>query len=298
MPSASMPSAKANRVLQSTKGWFASARPESYRWRQRHVEPSRSDRGRRARGPDGTQPEVQAVEAEQQSLPVALPEPDQRLALLEGIVYAAEEPVTLDQLVAGLELPRDVLEADLARLIEETRKDHRGVEVRKVAGGYKMFTKAEHHEAVRKFVKTLRPKLKLSLPALETLAVIAYKQPVTMPEIQAVRGVNASGVIHTLLKHKLIANAGRKKVVGKPMMYKTTREFLVQFGLDDLTELPNLKELEELSRAAFGEDDAGVDDERQLPLIESVVDEAVAAAQEEADETAEKAADAEEASES
>ncbi|MBI1352788.1 MAG: SMC-Scp complex subunit ScpB [Acidobacteria bacterium] len=247
-----------------------------------------------AEAPTEDQPEAQEVEAEQRTLPVALPELDQRLALLEGIVYAADEPVTLDQLVEGLELPRDVLEADLARLIEDARKDHRGVEIRKVAGGYKMFTKAEHHEAVRKFVKTMRPKLKLSLPALETLAVIAYKQPVTVPEIQAVRGVNASGVIHTLLKHKLIANAGRKKVVGKPMMYKTTREFLVQFGLDDLAELPNLKELEELSRAAFGEDEAEVEESVQSPPDESSVDEAVAAAEEEAERTA---AEAEEASE-
>jgi segregation and condensation protein B len=116
-----------------------------------------------------------------------------------------------------------------------------------------MFTKAQHHEAIRGFVKTLRPKLRLSLPALETLAVVAYKQPVTVPEIQAIRGVNAGGVIHTLLNHKLINTAGRKKVIGRPMQYKTTKEFLVQFGLNDLSELPNLKELEELSRAALGE---------------------------------------------
>jgi segregation and condensation protein B len=116
-----------------------------------------------------------------------------------------------------------------------------------------MFTKPEHHEAVRGFVKTLKPKLKLSLPALETLAVIAYKQPVTIPEIQAIRGVNVAGVISTLLNRKLISTAGRKKVIGKPMLYKTTKEFLLQFGLADVSELPNLKELEELSRAAFGE---------------------------------------------
>ena len=100
---------------------------------------------------------------------------------------------------------------------------------------------------------TLRPKFKLSLPALETLSVIAYKQPVTIPEVQAVRGVNVGGVIHTLLNRKLIGTAGRKKVIGRPMMYKTTKEFLVQFGLSDLSELPNLKELEELSRGALGE---------------------------------------------
>jgi segregation and condensation protein B len=230
---------------------------------------------------EATTPQPQEQEPEQPLLPVDLPEPEQRLALLEGIVYAAEEPVTLDQLVEGLRMPREILEEDLQRLVGSTAKGDRGIEIRKVAGGYKMFTKAEHHEAVRKFVKTLRPKLRLSLPALETLAVIAYKQPVTLPEIQAVRGVNASGVIHTLLKYKLVATAGRKKVIGKPMMYKTTREFLVQFGLDDVSELPNLKELEELSRAAFGDDDEEALEEQQLPLSESAVDEAVAEAREE-----------------
>jgi segregation and condensation protein B len=129
-----------------------------------------------------------------------------------------------------------------------------------------MFTKAEHHDAVRGFVKSLQTKVRLSLPALETLSVIAYKQPITLPEIQAIRGVNAGGVVHTLLKHKLIATAGRKKVVGKPMQYKTTRDFLVQFGLDNLAELPNLKELEELSRAALGED--AEDQQPSLPGVD------------------------------
>ena len=191
---------------------------------------------------------------EQQVSPEALPPPEERLALLEAIIYVADEPLTAEQIAGGLELPLATVEQDLAQLIESYRPSSRGIEVRRLAGGYKMSTKAERHDGVRGFVKTLRPKLKLSLPALETLAVVAYKQPITMPEIQAIRGVNAGGVLHTLLKHKLVAHAGRKKVVGKPMMYKTTREFLVQFGLNDLSELPNLKELEELSRAALGDD--------------------------------------------
>ena len=111
-----------------------------------------------------------------------------------------------------------------------------------------MATKPEHHEAVRAFVKKLTPPLKLSLPALETLAVIAYKQPVTAPEIMDIRGVQGAGVLKTLLDRKLIAEAGRKNVVGKPILYKTTKEFLVQFGLKDLPELPTLKEFEELGR--------------------------------------------------
>jgi len=139
-------------------------------------------------------------------------------------------------------------------LVEECAQPGRGIEVRLVAQGYRVSTKPEFHEDVRTFVKTLRPKLKLSLPALETLAVIAYRQPVTIPEVQAVRGVGAAGVIHTLLDRKLIAPAGRKKVIGRPMQYKTTKEFLVHFGLNDLSELPTLKELEELARSALGED--------------------------------------------
>ncbi len=191
---------------------------------------------------------------EQPVLPGTIPEPEERLALLEAIVYVAEDPVAAELIAENMGWPIETVEADLARLAAESAKPHRGIEVRKVAGGYKMFTKAEHHEAVRNFVKSIRAKLRLSLPALHTLAVIAYKQPVTGPEIQAIRGVQATGVLHTLLKHKLITTAGRKKVVGKPMMYKTTREFLMQFGLDDLTELPSLKEMEEISRAALGEE--------------------------------------------
>ena len=190
---------------------------------------------------------------EQQNLSSLIPDELERRALLEAIIYVAEEPLTPEQIAIGLELPIDIVQKDLDALTAETAQPGRGIEVRAVAGGYKISTKAQHHEAVRKFVKTLRPKLKLSLPALETLAVIAYKQPVTLPEVQAVRGVNASATIHTLLNHKLVTTAGRKQVIGKPIQYKTTKEFLVQFGLNDLAELPNLKELEELSRAALGE---------------------------------------------
>ena len=119
-----------------------------------------------------------------------------------------------------------------------------------------MATKAEHHEAVRNFVKSLKPPLKLSLAALETLAVIAYKQPVTAPEIMEIRGVQGTGVLKTLLDRKLIAAAGRKNVIGKPILYKTTKEFLVQFGLKDLAELPTLKEFEEIGRLALAEPEA------------------------------------------
>ena len=190
---------------------------------------------------------------EQSNLSATLPEEHVRRALLEAVIYVAEQPLTPAQISEGLSFPLSTVTGDLDKLIKDYKDASRGIEVRAVAGGYKMFTKAEYHEAVRSFVKTLRPKFKLSLPALETLSVIAYKQPVTIPEMQAVRGVNVTGVVHTLLSRKLISTAGRKKIMGRPMMYKTTKEFLVQFGLSDLSELPNLKELEELSRNALSE---------------------------------------------
>ncbi len=147
----------------------------------------------------------------------------------------------------------DRVQEALAWLIAEFDKPEHGVAIREVAGGYKMATKAEHHDAVRTFVKSLKPPLKLSLPALETLAVIAYKQPVTAPEIMEIRGVQGAGVLKTLLDRKLIAAAGRKNVIGKPILYKTTKEFLIQFGLKDLSELPSLKEFEEIRRMAFAD---------------------------------------------
>src|SRR5579863_10043122 len=169
-------------------------------------------------------------------------------AILEAIVYVTDEPLSAQQMAAALERPIDVVKRLLDELVAEFAAPGHGLSVREIAGGYKMSTKAEHHEAVRAFVKKLTPPLKLSLAALETLAVVVYKQPVTAPEIMDIRGVQGAGVLKTLLDRKLIAEAGRKKVVGKPILYKTTKEFLVQFGLKDLSELPSLKEFEELGR--------------------------------------------------
>jgi segregation and condensation protein B len=180
-------------------------------------------------------------------------EDSQIKAILEAIVYVAEEPLTLAQIAASLQQPTERIQELLGQLIAEFDQPGHGVSIREVAGGYKMATKPEHHEAVRNFVKSLKPPLKLSLPALETLAVIAYKQPATGPEIMEIRGVQGGGVLKTLLDRKLIAVAGRKNVIGKPMLYKTTKEFLIQFGLKDLSELPSLKEFEEIRRMAFSE---------------------------------------------
>ncbi|MCU0228387.1 MAG: SMC-Scp complex subunit ScpB [Bryobacterales bacterium] len=174
-------------------------------------------------------------------------------ATLEAIVYVTEEPVTAHQIAAALELPLPKVTALLEELAAEYAKPHRGVSIRSLAGGYKMSTKPEFHEGVRRFVRSLKPPLKLSMAALETLAVIAYKQPITAPEILEIRGVQGAGVLKTLLDKKLITTAGRKNVVGRPMMYKTTREFLVQFGLNSTGELPTLKEFEELKNLALSE---------------------------------------------
>jgi segregation and condensation protein B len=177
----------------------------------------------------------------------------QLLAVLEACVYVAEEPVTVAQLAAALHQDAGRIGELLQQLMVEFERPEHGVSIKEIAGGYKMATKAEHHEAVRSFVKSLKPPLKLSLPALETLAVIAYKQPVTTPEIMDIRGVQGGGVIKTLLDRKLITEAGRKNVIGKPILYKTTKEFLIQFGLKDLGELPSLKEFEEIRRMAMAD---------------------------------------------
>jgi segregation and condensation protein B len=181
-------------------------------------------------------------------------EDSQLRALLEAVVYVTEEPLSLTQIAAALHQPRERVQTLLDELVAEYDKPEHGVTMREVAGGYKMTTKPEHHETVRNFVRSLKPPLKLSLPALETLAVIAYKQPVTAPEIMEIRGVQGAGVLKTLLDRKLIAAAGRKNVIGKPILYKTTKDFLVQFGLNDLTELPSLKEFEEIRRMAIDGD--------------------------------------------
>lgn len=175
------------------------------------------------------------------------------LAVVEAAIYVTEEPLTLEQIAAALDKPRERIAAALDQLIAGHARPERGISIREVAGGYKMGTKPEHHDAVRAFVKRLKPPLKLSMAALETLAVIAYKQPITSPEIMEIRGVQGASVLKTLLDRKLIVPAGRKQVVGKPVLYKTTKEFLLQFGLKDLAELPTLKEFEELRRLAFSD---------------------------------------------
>jgi segregation and condensation protein B len=176
-------------------------------------------------------------------------------AIIEAAIYVTDEPLTAEQISGALGRTIDEVRPVLEELSADYARPDRGLSIREVAGGYKMATKPEHHEEVRQFVKNLKPPLKLSLAALETLAVVAYKQPITAPEIMDIRGVQGAGVLKTLLDRKLIATAGRKNVIGKPILYKTTKDFLVQFGLKDLSELPTLKEFEELGRLALSEAD-------------------------------------------
>ena len=192
---------------------------------------------------------------------------------LEAIIYAAEEPVTLDQLT--LLLKESVINDDnlgelepaaaqsevktrirtaLHGLTVDYASEDRGVEIREVAGGYRMSTKPEHHDLVRGFAKSLKPPIRLSLQALETLSVIAYRQPVTAPEISEIRGVDSSGVLANLLDKKLVTTAGRKQVIGRPILYKTTKEFLLRFGLKDVSELPSMEEFEKMLGAATQEE--------------------------------------------
>jgi len=201
-------------------------------------------------------PEIETVE-EAGTLHAAGPETDaEAVAVVEGEAAEADEAEAAEETEEArakrLARQRDrevkaILRQLLDELVADYTADARGVEIREIAGGYRMATKPECHDAVRGFVKSLKPALKLSLPALETLAVIAYKQPVTAPEVNEIRGVDSSGVFGSLLARKLIATAGRKQVIGRPILYKTTKEFLLRFGLKDVNELPSMEEFEKMA---------------------------------------------------
>jgi len=192
---------------------------------------------------------------------------------IEAIIYATEDPATAEQIAVVVKetapeefapgegepaLDDKAIRARVRAAIDELIADYdtaqRGMEIRAVAGGFRMSTRPEHHDAVRAFARSLKPPVRLSLQALETLAVIAYKQPVTVPEISEIRGVDSSGVIGTLLDRKLITTAGRKQVIGRPILYKTTKEFLMRFGLRDVNELPSMEEFEKLATDAAQSD--------------------------------------------
>jgi segregation and condensation protein B len=188
---------------------------------------------------------------------------------------------------------REALQKILDELIADYAGGQRGMEIREIAGGYRMATKPEYHDAVRSFVKGMKPPMKLSLQALETLAVVAYKQPVTAPEVSEIRGVDSGGVLGSLLGRKLISTAGRKHVIGRPILYKTTKEFLLRFGLKDLNELPSMEEFEkmagELAEAEAEAEDAAM--RSALPLLDAEVAGGESAAEQVAVESQEAAGD-------
>jgi len=220
-------------------------------------------------------------------------------AVVEAVIESVGEPVgepekaaapsPEDEKRVARQRDREVRE-ELRRVISELIADYadseRGMEIREIAGGYRVGTKPEYHDAVRGFVKSLKPPMKLSLQALETLAVIAYKQPVTAPEVGEIRGVDSAGVIGSLISRKLITTAGRKQVIGRPILYKTTKEFLLRFGLKDLNELPSIEEFEKMAAGELSEpEELPFEENKAVPneegIVESSPDES--AADEEAD---------------
>jgi segregation and condensation protein B len=233
---------------------------------------------------DSTTPEP-AAEAAAETSPETAPEPAAEAVSEPDSVVAEGENATPDNAdgVTPEPNPADVAAAEaeakrlakqqdreikailrqlLDELITAYAADGRGMEIREIAGGYRMATKPEYHDAVRMFVKSLKPPLKLSLPALETLAVVAYKQPVTVPEVSEIRGVDSAGVFGSLLARKLITTAGRKQVIGRPILYKTTKEFLLRFGLKNVSELPSMEEFEKMAASELDDSETAASDEQ------------------------------------
>lgn len=166
-------------------------------------------------------------------------------AAIETLIYVSEEPLTTKTLSDILEEDRRIIQSAVEALAEEYNAREGGLQLREIAGGWQLSTRPQYHEDIRRFLKT-RPSAKLSIASLETLAVIAYKQPVTVPEIMEIRGVQSPSAIKTLLDKRLIVAKGRKETVGRPMMYGTSKDFLIQFGLKDLSELPSIEDFEDL----------------------------------------------------
>jgi len=168
--------------------------------------------------------------------------------VIEALLFVADEPLPFKQLCKVLgHVSEEDVRAALDELVADFEARESGLEVREIAGGWRISTRPQHHDFIRKYLKS-RPTARLSLPALETLAVIAYKQPITIPEILEIRGVSSTSAIKTLLEKRLIVTKGRKETVGRPMMYGTSKEFLIQFGLRDLTELPSIEDFEDLAQ--------------------------------------------------
>lgn len=189
---------------------------------------------------------VELAHEEEDATPIAVQSTEERTAIIEALIYVSDEPLNARTIAEVLKEDQSVIEEGLASLVKEFNGRASGLQLREVAGGWQFATRPEYHEHVRAFLKS-RPSAKLSLASLETLAVIAYKQPITVPEILDIRGVQSPSSIKTLLDKKLIVAKGRKEAVGRPMMYGTSKEFLIQFGLKDLSELPSIEDFEDLA---------------------------------------------------
>jgi len=172
------------------------------------------------------------------------------MAIAEAIIFVSDEPITSKMIGEIIGEDRQTVQAAVEELQKEYEERSGGLQIREIAGGWQIATRTEYHEEIRKFLKT-RPSAKLSLAALETLSVIAYKQPVTVPEILEIRGVQSASAIKTLLEKRLIVTKGHKETVGRPMQYGTSKDFLIQFGLNDLTDLPSIEDFEDLTISAL-----------------------------------------------
>jgi len=186
-------------------------------------------------------------ESEEEEEPNVAPQSQaERSGIIEALIFVSDEPLTLKTIAGVLKEEKALVEESVKALAEEFNARNGGLQLREVAGGWQFATRPEHHEYVRRLLRT-RPSAKLTIASLETLAVIAYRQPVTVPEILEIRGVQSPSAIKTLLDKKLIVAKGRKEAVGRPMMYGTSKDFLLQFGLKDLTELPSVEDFQDLS---------------------------------------------------
>jgi len=190
----------------------------------------------------------------------------QRRAIVEALIFAADEPVSLEALAEILEIPQDEVEATIEELITFYDAAGRGLRLTRVAGGFRFSTRPDYHPWVKLLFKNQRT-VRLSRAALQSLAIIAYRQPVTAPEIEEIRGVDPSGLLRNLLEKRLVKILGRKDVVGRPILYGTTREFLTLFGLDSLDDLPSLEEFEELLRADLGAEMTEVAEAEDQPAV-------------------------------
>jgi segregation and condensation protein B len=229
--------------------------------------------------------EVHAHISEEEAAPLTVEEAavmaahasEEGVTIVEAVIEVEPAaPSAEDEKKAARQRDREIRE-ELRRIVSELIADYadndRGMEIREIAGGYRVGTKPEYHDAVRGFVKSLKPPMKLSLQALETLAVIAYKQPVTAPEVGEIRGVDSAGVIGSLISRKLITTAGRKQVIGRPILYKTTKEFLLRFGLKDLNELPSIEEFEKMAAGELSDsEDLPFEENKAVPNEEGIID--------------------------